>query len=63
MSETTIPEQLDNQSSTSFETSTKGFISYKVKVYDKDADIAFSKAVELMAKADKICKGKNGQVE
>ena len=62
MSETTIPEQLDNQSSTSFETSTKGFISYKVKVYDKDADVAFAKAVELMDMANTLCKAKNGQV-
>jgi hypothetical protein len=49
----------DNQSSVEFQTSTKGVVTYKVKVYNIDANTAFDKAIELSEKAQQYTKIKN----
>lgn len=44
-------EQQQQQSSVEFQTSTKGYVTYKVKVYSENPDEAFEKAIELSNKA------------
>lgn len=52
--------QSESQSSVEFQSSTKGIISFKVKVYNIDPDAAFEKAIILSEKAKDYCKKHNG---
>ena len=44
-----------NLSSVEFSTTSKGILSFKLKVYDSDPDIAFQKSCQLTEQAQKYC--------
>lgn len=46
-------------SSVEFSTSSKGFITYSIKIYNENPDEAFNKAQFLMDKAETITRAKN----
>jgi len=48
-----------NISSVEFSSTSKGIISFKLKVYDSDPDIAFQKSCQLTEQAVKYCEMKN----
>ena len=54
-----IPEN-KQVSSVEFSTSSKGFITYSIKVYNENPEEAFNKAQYLMDKAEVITRAKNG---
>lgn len=48
------------QSSVEFSSTSKGLLSYTVKVYNADPGIAFAMAVDLSNKAKQYCETNNG---
>lgn len=55
-------EQVNEQkSSVEFQTSTKGYVTYKVKCYHDDPDAALEKAMELSDNARQYANRYNGE--